>query len=149
MRTYSLAVAPTGDDYLKLLDIAGEFAVLAGLVQGSPTREPSSAEFMAGAERFLLRDELVYEYPGGITPFPVRRFLYRYDSDFVTLVTSVTSSLFDWSRPRLPEDLHLLRPDESTVLGSVTSEDHAYLRLTDAEAQRWLVRWPASVALQA
>ena len=65
MKTYSLTFPPVGGGYRRLLQVAGEFASIAGFVQGSPTREPRSLEFMAAAGNFLLREELVYEYPGG------------------------------------------------------------------------------------
>lgn len=103
---------------------------------------------MTAADRFLRKEDLVQEYPGGISSIPRRRFLYAFTPEFILLMESVSSGLFEWTRPQLPEDFHLLRSDGSTVLGSVTSEEQAYLRLSDPESLHWLDQWPTSIALQ-
>lgn len=148
MKTYMFALPVVEEGYHRLLKTSLQMATFAGLVQGSPTRTPSNIEFMSDARAFLVREELVLDYPGGIGHFPRRRFLYTYNAEFVALLESTTSGLFDWARPTLPEDLHLLRRDESTVLGTLRSERHAYLRLEDHEAAFWQLDWPDSIALQ-
>ena len=148
MKTYAFSIPPVDENYRRCLALANEFASVAGFVQGSPTRSPSCQEFLSAAEPFFIREEVVLSYPGGISTFPRRRCLYQYNLAFVQVLTSYSSSLFDWLRPLFLEDLHLLRPDNSTVLGSVSSEEHAYLRLTQVEAERWLTAWPESLELQ-
>lgn len=148
MKTYSLTSRAEGDNYHRLLVTCSEFASLAGLVQGSPTRQPTDSEFLRSASAFLVREDRVLEFPGGIGHTPRQRWLYTYNPAFIRVLESASSDLFDWLRPELPEDLHLLRNDGSTVLGTVASEEHAYVRLEDSEVSRWLLEWPASIVLQ-
>ncbi|WP_157181531.1 hypothetical protein [Actinopolymorpha alba] len=48
---------------------------------------------------------------------------------------TATDDLFKWVNPDLPEDLHFLRVDGSTVLGSVAQEEEAWLELDEVELQ--------------
>lgn len=51
---------------------------------------------------------------------------------------AATSGFCESAYPNLPVDPFLLPNDGSTVLGTVSSEHHAYLRLSAQEANRWL-----------
>jgi hypothetical protein len=45
----------------------------------------------------------------------------------------VVAPLLDWAFPDLPESLHLLRADGSTVLATVPWHNDAWLKLTESE----------------
>ena len=72
-----------------------------------------------------------------------RRFLYRLTPEALDVLAEATSSLYEWVNPALPEDLHLLRGDESTVLGSVAQEEEAWIELDDDELAWWRQHVPA------
>ena len=148
MKTYALVASSSGADYRRFLRVVENFASIAGFVHENPRRPPSSIDVMNAAEPYFLRVEFVLEYPGAIGTTPVPQYLYKYGPDFIELLEEFSDGLFDWLQPDLPEDFHLLRDDESTVLGTASSEDHAYLRLTDAEVERWLALWPGSITEQ-
>lgn len=61
------------------------------------------------------------------------RCLFRLDDVSLEVLTSSAENLFDWVWPRLPEDLHFLRADGSTVLGMVAQEGDAWHELTRLE----------------
>ena len=70
------------------------------------------------------------------------RYLYRLTPDSLDLVLAASDSIFDWVNPDLPEDLHLLRGDGSTVLGSVAQEDAVWVEGSEYELDRMLAdRW--------
>jgi len=57
----------------------------------------------------------------------------------VEVLTKSASGLYDWVQPSLPEDLCLLRPDETPWLVTISHERDAYLVL-DAKEHVELVR---------
>ena len=59
------------------------------------------------------------------------RVLYTLSKQTLDATLRASKSLFDWVSPDLPEDLHLLRSDESVVLGVVANEQDAWLELDD------------------
>jgi hypothetical protein len=145
---FSLADEPSGDAYARLLDICLAFADRAGLVAPTLRRVGAMSQFLGAANPFLVSVDDVFEYPGAISHYPNTRYLYRYETDLVQVLRTATDGLFAWSPPDLPEDLFLLKPDGTTLLGTVSSEDHAYLLLTNEEHHRWLSKWPASIRPQ-
>ena len=52
----------------------------------------------------------------------------------VDVLTDATPSLLGWVAPELPEDLCVLRPDETPWLVTIAHEGDAYLELADDEA---------------
>lgn len=59
-----------------------------------------------------------------------------------TMFYRIAPALLDWMNPELPDDPHLLRHDETTWLGSTTTEQDAWLELSDAEWEVLNRRWP-------
>jgi hypothetical protein len=55
------------------------------------------------------------------------------NDESVALLKSVSNSIFGWRTPKLPEDLCLLREDESVWLGSISHERDAWLEVTESE----------------
>ncbi len=55
---------------------------------------------------------------------------------------AASNSLFGWQQPELPEDLALLRADETVVLGSISHEHDAYLDINDEEYQSLVATVP-------
>ena len=83
----------------------------------------------------MISTEQVTEWPGSkiIGEGTAVRMLYRVDSVSLERILRATDSLFEWVNPQLPEDLHFLRADGSTVMGSIAQEDYVWLMLSEAE----------------
>jgi hypothetical protein len=75
------------------------------------------------------------------------RYLFRLDAVSLDVLASSAESLFDWVWPRLPEDLHFVRTDGTTVLGTIAQEDDAWLVLTAAEYDAIAGRLPVGIRL--
>ena len=145
MNPYALAEVPEGDNYLRILDLSASFVEFVGFIQDSPYVADSCIDMLVASEPYLVVEEDVTKYPGATTSSPVRRLLYRYTPEMRDVIKKFAGGLFSWAQPDLPEDIHLLRQDRSTFLGTAASEDHAYLLLSDEEAERWLAAWPDSL----
>ncbi|MGH2759978.1 MAG: hypothetical protein ACRDKJ_10510 [Actinomycetota bacterium] len=70
--------------------------------------------------------------------------VYRFDANeqMVDLMSELAVPLFDWCQPTLPEDLSLLRDDETEWLVSITHERDAYLKLTLEEHEVIVAEYP-------
>lgn len=69
---------------------------------------------------------------GGIA----RRYLFKLTYESLAIFIHSAQRLTDWVNPELPEDLHLLRNNGSTVLGNIAQEDDAWLELDQDEFGR-------------
>ncbi|MEV0794081.1 hypothetical protein [Kribbella sp. NPDC050459] len=141
-----------GEDYRALLRAVAPLAVVFGVLdKGRGTRmdEPGRQVLRRLGEHLLEADE-VHAWPGSLIvgTSTQDRYLFRLDEESLGVLTTAASSLFDWVWPRLPEDLHLLRADRSTVLGTVAQEDDAWLELTAAEYDAVVGRLPRGVRLE-
>ena len=70
---------------------------------------------------------------------------FALNSEVSEILSSVDESTFDWRWPNMPEDLCLLRKDESVWFGSISHERDAWLSTTPSEktdllasSQPWL-----------
>jgi hypothetical protein len=54
------------------------------------------------------------------------------------------SGLFQWVNLGWPEDLHLIRSDGTTALGTIAQEEDAWMELDDGEVDQWRARVPAT-----
>jgi len=143
---YYTTTRTDGSEYDRILRMCRKFATLAGLMVDSPDHFASG--FLESIDKFVVREEPVGDSPAGRCPTPTRRLICTYDDEFIEVIEGFSSGLLSWHGPQLPADLHLLRPDGSTVLGTVVAEYHVYLELTDREAAEWLREWPHSLIAQ-
>ena len=58
---------------------------------------------------------------------------YVLNTPVLASILAAADGLYGWQQPALPEDLALLRPDGTTVLGSIAHEHDAYLEITEEE----------------
>ena len=85
---------------------------------------------------YFFKSEIVFKWPGSVLGAQSKgatRFLYRTNFESINLLLSLTSSLWDWGNSGMPNDLHFLRDDESTVFGSTWCTENAWFELTDKE----------------
>ncbi|WP_350278288.1 hypothetical protein [Kribbella sp. HUAS MG21] len=152
MDTYNLVAPAVGEDYRGLLRAVAPLADVFGLLDKGPgTRMGESGrEVLRRLGEHLLAADAVQAWPGSriVGTSTQNRYLFRLDEESLEVLTTAASSLFDWVWPRLPEDLHFLRADGSTVLGTVAQEDDAWLELTAAEFDVVVGRLPRGVRLE-
>jgi len=141
-----------GEDYRALLRAVAPLAVVFGVLdKGRGTRmDESGRQVLRRLGEHLLEADEVQAWPGSVIvgTSTQDRYLFRLDEESLEVLTTAASSLFDWVWPRLPEDLHLLRADGSTVLGTVAQEDDAWLELTATEYDAVVGRLPRGVRLE-
>ena len=77
------------------------------------------------------------EWPGTrlLSAEPAMLVQYRCSTSLASLLFGLTTGLYDWAHPRLPEDLGFLRADESVWLASIAHERDAFMEMSDDEWQ--------------
>jgi hypothetical protein len=130
----------TGDDYGALLQGVAPLATTIGLIIRSPLmRLTERADaVLATLQPFWLESEQVTSWPGTqlAGDRTSLRNLYQLNNESLVLLRRAATALSDWVNPQLPEDLHLLRADGSTVLGTVAQEEDAWVELTQEEVHQ-------------
>lgn len=58
---------------------------------------------------------------------------YCYSEETVAIIKNITTSLYDWRSPNLPEDLCLLRNDLTPWLISISHEEDGYFHCSKSE----------------
>lgn len=136
-RTLDAASPVRGDLYRELLEVLAPFASFAGLVVRSEhvRLAPGGLAVLARLNPCLVRGEDVTNWPGTelVGGRVSRRYLFSSTPDCVEVLIAAASQLSDWVNPSLPEDLHLLREDGTTVLGTVAQDEDAWLELEEQE----------------
>ncbi len=139
-RRYGLAAELMDDVYYGLLDFAlGECSVaVLHTYCGQPAEK---RRVFRQLEPFLLRIEPIGEWPGSayITD-PVH--FYEYVPTSAEIIRRATNRLYDWGGD-LPDDLCLLRADESPFLLTLAHHQESSLTLSSEEKDRLLTFLPA------
>lgn len=145
-RVYDFQILPSGESYEPLLRLAASFASTAGvIIRSQAIRLHQSAESTMNSLRpHLLTVNEVTAWPGTqlVGGSSSTRYLYRLIPESLAVLVRSASSLFEWVNPHLPEDLHFLREDGSTVLTNIAQHDDAWLELSDEEVKRWRTQAP-------
>jgi hypothetical protein len=139
-KTYNVEIAPNDTTYGAVITAAAPFAAMLGLVlqaQDVSLEEPGQ-QVLAAMQPHLIRIEEILEWPGnsqlpGKYKYIAVRYLYRIEQAAINALFQETATLDDWLNPTRPEDVHLLRDDGSTVLGTVSAHDDVWLELDDDE----------------
>ena len=66
----------------------------------------------------------------------------KLDRQSVSVLVKFSHGLYDWIQPSLPEDLCLLRKDDSPWLVTISHERDSYLHMTQEERDRLIVEVP-------
>ena len=89
---------------------------------------------LSDLEPFFVEKRESLEWPGTVllngTAFVYK---YTYNIKSAEILTTETTHLYDWVHPFLPEDLCLLRSDNSPWLVNIAHERDSYLCLTNDE----------------
>jgi hypothetical protein len=144
--TFDLLAEPMGDLYCELLDFAVSECGLALVVihRMSPLSDHGSA-VISQLRPFLRSKDECDKWPGtelgpGAEPASVLR--YRYGPECAAVLKQATNRLYGWVQPGLPEDLCLLRDDDSPWLVTLVHDHDGYLCLSSEEKARLVAAVP-------
>jgi hypothetical protein len=133
--------------YQALLQSAASLATVIGLIVRSDkvALTPHAVGLLRALAPYLIRTERVAEWPGtrlvgGRTSL---HYLYRLTPESLAAISAAADDMFAWVNPELPEDIHFLRTDGTTVLGSIAQEDAVWLELDEDELHEMLTSAPA------
>lgn len=143
--SYDFTVELQGWFYADVLNASLDYADAVGLiVQESPRIYGSTAAILEVLQPFLIERREVDTWPGTkmLRSKADALYLLTYCEPVVDILTGLTQSIYDWIQPDRPEDLHLLRADGSTWLGSIAQEKQAWLELREDEVVELNVRYP-------
>lgn len=149
MNTYSFAEEPTGALYDGLLGIAANQAARVGLIVQKRNNPPAGMHRVLDMlHPYVVKVEDVTEWPGSrLLATTQERRVYQLTDPVKRILTQVARGLFDWENPDLPDDLHVMRADDSTWLGSIAHEADAWLELTSAELAEISLKAPSIAAI--
>ncbi len=139
-----LRLAPSSIEYRELLQsLLGAGRILA-FIAGSD-QPVAAARLLDELEPFALGIEKVREWPGTVSgaTAPSYRFSFKFSEESLEAWTSSIGSFYGEQDFSL-FDLHILRTDGSTLLGSMSSHETAWLQMNNEEFQSWSETAPAS-----
>jgi hypothetical protein len=148
--SYTIVPQPTGPSLSALLESLVGVATTFGLIITSADVRLSARalDLLRSLRPYLLEEAEVGEWPGSrlLENWTSHRLVYRLTADSVRLLSAV-DALDEWVNPDLPEDLHLMRDDRSTVLGTIAQHEYFWLELDPDEAQTVQARLPSGFQL--
>lgn len=142
--TFDILSEPVDETYRQLLGQCAAYSSSVLMVVREPNRLTTSAQgLLEDLRPHLLREEKVSEWPGTILLKELAE-VYRYHLNIAVLqrLQTAARALYQWVQPDLPEDLCLVRSDESPILVTIAHERDAYLVITEREAESLLVAIP-------
>ena len=133
--TYTIKNEPKEGVYRDLIRYAMLCCTQFSLVvRSSIPLDEDGSQFIQTLKPFLVRTEKTSRWPGTqlIGDFADVSH-YQLSSASAELITSVSTGLFQWMQPELPEDLCLFRTPNEPWLVTIAHERDAYVNLTDDE----------------
>lgn len=128
---------PQGASYRALIDfVVPRFPVcLLVLRPGMAEQNDGTTAFRSRMKTYLLSETLAAEWPGTrlLQDGRARVLRYALNVDVGAILKDVSSGLYAWLQPELPEDFCVLREDGSAWLTTISHEKDAYLTPTDSE----------------
>lgn len=138
--TYNLLIEPSGRRYSDLLDYAIKECKYFLLVTDRENKQlsPKGKGVLEELLPHLCRMEMKSEWPGTVlygSTVPV--YLYHFIPESAAILKQSASRLYQWQRPDLPDDLCLLRSDESPWLATIAHENDGYFVMNEEEWRRF------------
>lgn len=135
---YDLLEEPRGSTYRELLAFLAPHAQTALLVvRDQEILQQSAQGILDELHPHLLKEEARGEWPGTrLMGHTATVYIYSVDQSIVDTLSDAVEGLYCWEGPDRPEDLCLLRSDDSPILVTIAHEHDAYLELTKDEFQK-------------
>lgn len=135
---FDLRREAVGDDYRALLRALCDISSRALLVERDHDWLGADGKRIQRLlQPHLIRIRRQAQWPGTqlLCGAQTEVYYYRFDRHNLDLFSSAVSGLYGWLGPDAPEDLALLRDDESAALMSIAHEHDASVYLTHAESE--------------
>lgn len=134
-KNFSLVGNINGETYRELLNFSTEYCDTFVLVtQESLGLNKNAVEAIKALSPFLESSEDKMSWPGTellLGTAKVNR--YKLINESITIILSLSDSLYAWLQPNLPEDLALIRSDNIPLLSSVAHESEAIMTISKVE----------------
>jgi hypothetical protein len=137
--TYELDFYMDSEDFASLLRSLVGVSHYCGMVQMWPVSAYGEkvGRLLNDLSKQLVRTENTFDWPGTKslqTDAPVR-YLFSVSDLTVDKIIACGTEFDSWIAPKLLDDIHFLRSDGSTVLGSTSSEQWVWLDVTAQELE--------------
>ena len=146
MLIYDIVEEPKDDLYHRLLDYGLQFCPLFLLVRqpyNRPEPGPASEEILRELGAFFLKSEQADEWPGTrVYKNKAEICWFEYNPSSANILKNATSHLYQWEPPDFPDDLCLMRNEQSPWLVTITEERDSYLELELAEFEALKLDFP-------
>jgi hypothetical protein len=133
---YNLLVEPSNRNYYDLLEYALTDCKYALFVIRDPMYLNQNGEkVLKSLSKYIHKEMQSDEWPGTkLLTRQARVLLYFYNQETSEILKNQVTHIYQWLHPDLPEDLCLLRADETPWLVTISHEDDGYLNLSEQEA---------------
>ena len=134
--TYNLVKEPSGKEYSGLLDYAIRDCEYFLLITARENKQlyPAGLSVLDRLSPFLYKKEMRSKWPGtSLLKNKVPVYTYYFVPESAAIIKNSAKSLYQWQRPNLPDDLCLLRTDESPWLVTIAHEQDGFLLLSENE----------------
>ena len=126
---------PRGETYAAMIDLAARRGGKASLViQFSLPISPEAEAVRQRLEPYVLTKEMSDSWPGtklhGDKALVTR---FSLTPACASILKTSTNALYGWTLPQLPEDLCLLRADDTPWLVSIAHKRDGYVDVSDTE----------------
>lgn len=143
---YNILIEPTGQNYYGLLDYAlGRYTFFL-LVTEKKTKQLSlrGKKLLGELRPNIYRVQLKSEWPGTIIyGGEAMVYTYHFTPESAAILKDRANGLYQWQIPELPDDLCLLRADESPWLVNIAHERDSFFNLKSDEMRCFLKALPA------
>lgn len=131
---------PGNQDYADLLDYAStECRYFLLVIRDTIKINSKCQEVLEKLSKYLYKEKRSDEWPGTqLYDQQVTILQFHYVSGSVEILQGAASSLYQWLQPDLPEDLCLLRADETPWLVTISHESDGFFVLLDQEKNHLL-----------
>jgi hypothetical protein len=144
LSTYNLLVEPIKQDYYDLLNYASAECKYALVVIRSTMQfNVEGQEILKILAGYLYKEKQTDEWTGTkIINQKARVLEFHYVPEVVEILQMTVSGLYQWLQPKFPEDLCLLRGDETPWLVTISHENDGYFILSEQEQNHFFSTLP-------
>ncbi len=142
LKQYRIVSEPRQQAFEALLGFCaahGAYGTLVDLFPASARGRQARTEFLRLAEPLCIDIQTAEGWPigepqNGVVGKAVPIWKFAISAGSTTILASAARGLYDWTSPKLPEDLAVYREDGSVLLGTVCHEHIGWLNLSSYEA---------------
>jgi hypothetical protein len=147
--TYNFIKEPQNQDYYDLLGYSViDCKYLLLVVRNSIQIDSEGKNILLKLIPFLCNVSQKNEWPG-TTLSKSNATIYKYylNPECIAIIRKFANRLYQWQQPTYPEDLCLLRDDDTPWLVSIAHESDGFLLLSKDEATRLFISLPKLQAI--